>query len=125
MIRYHPYFRRTVTSVLLLVSTLSQAQTLIEADTISFDCRDSYQQRSEKDKFAISSYEEYNESGFFARREYGCLPFENIDFDTSILVGFKYWELIVTNTSNGQQSLKKMKRMYFNSLLTRVMYAEI
>jgi hypothetical protein len=75
---------------MLSASTISQGQILIEADTLSFDCRQAYAQRTDVDQFVISSDDEYGKSQFTIGPDDGCLPFVNIDFDKSILVGFRY-----------------------------------
>jgi hypothetical protein len=90
MVKYFKYFGGIITSVMLFVPSLSQGQILIEADTLSFDCRDAYVLRTNMNQFVISSDDEYRESQFTNSREEGCLPFANIDFNKSILVGFRY-----------------------------------
>lgn len=89
-IDYYNYFLTIITSVLLLAPALSHGQVSIARDTISFDCRDSYAMRSRVDKFVIASDVDYTESEFFRARNEGCLPFVDIDFERTILVGFRY-----------------------------------
>jgi hypothetical protein len=69
------------------VTVLSHGQTLIKADTIAVGCVDVY--RTKKDKFIITTRSDYEDSEFFTSSG-ECLPFGDIDFDTSILVGFKF-----------------------------------
>jgi hypothetical protein len=85
-----PKDARIMMSLMLVLSTLAHAQIAIERDTLSFDCRQTYDQRNRVNQFVISTDEQFRESGFANGRDDGCLPFIDIDFNKSILVGFKY-----------------------------------
>jgi hypothetical protein len=101
MIKYNYYF---VTMLAVSITVLSHGQILIKTDTIAVDCIDVY--RTKKDKFIITTQSDYEDSEFFTSSG-GCLPFGDIDFDTSILVGCKFqgsncdrsiqWSRIVSN----------------------------
>lgn len=101
MIKYSYYFVTIFTSS---ITFFSQGQILIKADTIAGDCRDVY--RIKKDKFIITTQRDYEDSEFFTGYT-GCLPFVDIDFDTCMLVGYKFqgsscdrsiqWSRIVSN----------------------------
>jgi len=82
------YSRMIFTSALLLISILADGQVIITADTISINCTEVYRTRT--DKFVITSQDEYERSAFFTGYGNGCLPFSDIDFEKSILTGFKY-----------------------------------
>jgi hypothetical protein len=82
------YSRTIFTSALLLISILADGQVLITADTISLNCTEIYRTRT--DKFVITSQDEYERSAFFTGYGDGCSPFSDIDFEKSILTGFKY-----------------------------------
>lgn len=84
MIKYNYYF---VTILALSITVLSHGQILIKADTIAVDCIDVY--RTKKDKFMITTQSDYEDSEFFTNSGW-CLPFGDIDFDTSILVGYRF-----------------------------------
>jgi hypothetical protein len=104
MIKYNHYF---LTILVVSIAVLSHGQILVKADTIAVDCRDVY--RTKKDKFIITTQSDYENSEFFTNSD-DCLPFDEIDFDTSILVGYKFqgsncdrsiqWSRIVANGDN-------------------------
>ena len=101
MIKYNYYF---VTILAVSITVLSHGQIFIKADTIAVDCIDLY--RTKKDKFIITTQSDYEDSDFF-RNSGGCRPFGDIDFETSILVGYRFqgsncdrdiqWSRIVCN----------------------------
>jgi len=70
------------------LSFFSHGQMGIKIDTIAVECAKIY--RITKDAFFITTQREYENSEFFTGSDNGCLPFSDIDFDTSILVGYKY-----------------------------------
>jgi hypothetical protein len=76
-----------IVTILTLITCLSHGQILIKVDTIAIYCREIYD--TKKTKFIITTQNEYEDSEFFTNSE-DCLPFGDIDFDTSILVGYKY-----------------------------------
>lgn len=104
MIKYNYYF---VTSLTVCITFLSHGQILIKADTIAVDCRDVY--RTKKEIFIVTTQNDYENSEFFSSSG-GCLPFDDIDFDSSILVGYKFqgsncdrsiqWSRVVSNGDN-------------------------
>jgi len=93
--------------LIVSISFFSHGQILIKADTIAIDCRDVY--KTKKDKFIITTQSDYEKSEFFTSGD-TCLPFGDIDFDTSILVGYIFqgsncdrniqWSRIVFNGDN-------------------------
>ena len=93
-----------VTILAVGITVLSHGQILIKSDTLAVNCIEVY--RTKKDKFIITTQGEYEDSEFFANSG-GCLPFAHINFDTSILVGYKFqgsncdrsiqWSRIVSN----------------------------
>lgn len=92
----------------LLIPTLASAQITIAADTILQDCK--LVTSFKTDRIIIDSQEKYDETEFIDNFDQACVPFGEIDFDKSILVGFKFrgsncdrgihWSAIV-ETDNG------------------------
>lgn len=75
------------TILAVCVAFLSHGQIRIKADTLAMDCREVYQ--TKKEIFIIKTQSEYENSEFFAGGA-GCIPFDYIDFEISILVGYKF-----------------------------------
>lgn len=75
----------TISLVLLAIS--AQGQIKISSDTIS-NCRNV--NKINNDKFIIISQNEYEEHDIFRGDGEECLPFDWVDFDKNILVGYKY-----------------------------------
>jgi hypothetical protein len=101
MTRYSYYI---VTFFLASITFFSHGQIQIKADTIAVDCGEVY--RMKKSIFIITTQSEYEASEFFTSYD-RCLPFYDIDFDASILVGYKFqasncdrriqWSRVVSN----------------------------
>jgi hypothetical protein len=106
------YLQLTITlTLLLLFSVGSNAQIQIIADTISLDCTHIYGYRSRNVVYIIASQNDYEQSEFFTSDNDGeCLAFKDVDFDKSIVVGYKYhgsncdrtikWSTIINNENN-------------------------
>lgn len=77
-----------ILSLSLIHVTCSYGQVLIKADTIATICKAAY--NTKKDKFIITSQKEFDDSEFVTSDDGGCMPFANINFETEILVGYKY-----------------------------------
>lgn len=76
-------------SILLLISTLSYGQIVIQADTIFMDCRYASIFKKSTDGVVISSQAEFEKIDF-SGGEGECIPFKDIDFEKSILAAFRY-----------------------------------
>ena len=101
MTRYSYYI---VTTFMVSIAFFSHGQIQIKADTIAVDCGEVY--RMKKSIFIITTQSEYEDSEIFTSYD-KCLPFYDIDFNTSILVGYKFqasncdrniqWSRVVSN----------------------------
>jgi hypothetical protein len=78
----------TILAIAFLTPILSRGQIKISADTLCGNCR--YIASLKTNKIIIDSQEKYDQAEFVNNFDERCVPFEEIDFDKSILVGVKY-----------------------------------
>jgi hypothetical protein len=70
------------------IPELCNAQITISADTLVYDCR--FMPRTKGNMFLITSQEEYDDTEFVDGFHESCLPFDEVDFEKSVMVGYKY-----------------------------------
>jgi hypothetical protein len=73
----------------LLIPSLSSGQIKITADTLSNNSC-GYVARIKTGKIIIDSQEQYEQAEFINNHNGKCVPFDEIDFNKSMLVGFQY-----------------------------------
>jgi hypothetical protein len=70
------------------ISELCNAQVTILADTLVYDCR--FMPKTKGNVFLITSQEEYDDTEFVNGFHESCLPFTDVDFEKTVMVGYKY-----------------------------------